>query len=312
MKQMIPILKVGQYTDSQGKQFSITPEMLKEIATCYQENSAPLVKGHPTSESPAVGWIHRLSVIGDKLYAAFTDVQEEFKEELKKNLFKNISASLFFPTSPSNPQQGKFCLRHVGALGASRPAIPNLGTLQDALSFSEHDELINFISSHKKSIGDECQKLIHRFQKLNEINNTNTILEELQHARKEIQELKDQLQRKYIEDQIQLLMIDKKLNTEHKDKITNIIMQLSEKGLPPQEIVASFSEFLDTTSTIMQSHRFEEYTHEDQTNSMDFSEYSNLENSAIFADEVDKLCHQGMARYDAYKQAKINLNKGGF
>ncbi|MGL5956421.1 MAG: hypothetical protein ACRC0X_07470, partial [Brevinema sp.] len=156
---MIPILKIGCYTDSKGKTLELTHHILQEIADCYPENSAPLIKGHPTSEDPAMGWVHQLKLIGDKLYASFSDINENFKRELKNKSFKNISASFFLPNSSSNPQRGKYCLRHVGALGATRPAIPNLGGLQDILSFSEEEENIVFFSEHTRFLENIIQKI---------------------------------------------------------------------------------------------------------------------------------------------------------
>lgn len=140
MPKFIPILRVGRYKDASGRNVDITPQVLKEIQESYQSGSAPLVKGHPNADAPSMGWIEKLKIQGNELLASFSEVSETFKEEVAQGLFKNISASFFFPLSDSNPQKGKYCLRHVGALGAARPAIPNLGTLQEALAFSESED----------------------------------------------------------------------------------------------------------------------------------------------------------------------------
>ncbi|MGL4676464.1 MAG: hypothetical protein ACRCWI_02205 [Brevinema sp.] len=153
---MIPILKVGRYKDASGRNYDITSQVLREIQESYTSKSAPLVKGHPTSEAPAMGWIDKLKVIGEELLASFSEVTKEFKKKVEQNSFRNVSASFFMPLSESNPQKGKYCLRHVGALGASRPAIPNLGTLQEALAFSEDEESISCyaeFSEQEESVG---------------------------------------------------------------------------------------------------------------------------------------------------------------
>lgn len=140
MKKFIPILKVGRFKDASGRNCDITPQVLTDIVDSYKTKTAPLVKGHPNNEAPAMGWIEKLKIQGEELLASFSEVSEEFKSEVAQGLFKNISASFFMPLSESNPSKGKYCLRHVGALGASRPAIPNLGTLQEALAFSELED----------------------------------------------------------------------------------------------------------------------------------------------------------------------------
>lgn len=137
MAKMIPILKVGRYKDSSGRSYDITPSMLKELAETYKPNTAPLVKGHPNNDEPALGWVDRVKADGDTLFASFSQVAESFKNEVAEGLFKNVSASFFLPFSDANPAKGRYALRHVGALGAARPAIPELGTLQEALAFAE-------------------------------------------------------------------------------------------------------------------------------------------------------------------------------
>ncbi len=132
MGKFIPILRVGRYKDASGRNCDITPQVLTDIVESYKSKSAPLVKGHPQSDAPAMGWIDKLKIVGNELQASFSDITEEFQHEVEQRSFKNISASFFMPLSDSNPSKGKHCLRHVGVLGASRPAIPNLGTLQEA------------------------------------------------------------------------------------------------------------------------------------------------------------------------------------
>jgi len=155
MARMIPILKVGRYKDASGRNYDITPQVLKELAETHIPNSAPLVKGHPTNDAPAMGWVEKLKIEGDKLLASFSRVSPEFAEEVEKNAFKNISASFFMPLSDSNPSKGKYCLRHIGALGASRPAIPELGTLQEALAFSEDEDSISCFSAYEDILPKE-------------------------------------------------------------------------------------------------------------------------------------------------------------
>lgn len=141
MAKMIPILKVGRYKDASGRSYDITPSMLKELAETYKPNTAPLVKGHPNNDEPALGWVDRVKADGDTLFASFSQVAESFK---------NVSASFFLPFSDANPAKGRYALRHVGALGAARPAIPELGTLRKAPTASSASPTGTITKKRKK------------------------------------------------------------------------------------------------------------------------------------------------------------------
>lgn len=150
MAKMIPILKVGRYKDASGRSYDITPSMLKELAETYKPNTAPLVKGHPNNDEPALGWVDRVKADGDTLFASFSQVAESFKNEVAEGLFKNVSASFFLPFSDANPAKGRYALRHVGALGAARPAIPELGTLRKAPTASSASPTGTITKKRKK------------------------------------------------------------------------------------------------------------------------------------------------------------------
>ena len=316
---MIPILKIGNYTDATGKKYQITSQILDEIVESYQPYSAPLVKGHPTNEDPAMGWIDKLKIIGDKLFASFIDISEDFKKEIKQNHFKNISASFFLPTAPSNPQQGKYCLRHVGALGAARPAIPNLGKLQTILSFSEeNNDVVAFFSEYPYSLRDKIQvfneqSLINK----NQGNRMNTKEQELyiqlQEALSEIIKLKEELKKKQIKKEIDLeiekIIVDKKISSEMAEQVRIKALKLSEKGINPQESVASFTDFIQDYYQPIYSHRFQDKVPTPEKGIANFSETTSIEESAVFADEVEKFYAEGLSRSDAYKQAKNILSK---
>ena len=316
---MIPILKIGNYTDATGKKYHITSQILDEIVGSYQSNSAPLVKGHPTNEAPAMGWIDKLKIIGDKLFASFINISEDFKKEIKQNHFKNISASFFLPNSSSNPQQGKYCLRHVGALGAARPAIPNLGKLQDSLSFSEENEdIIAFFSEHTYSLRDKIQvfkeqSLINKNQGNSMTTKEQKLYTQLQEALAEITKLKEELDKKKMEEEVNLeiekIITDKKISNEMAEQIRAKALKLSEKGISPQESVASFADFIQDYYQPIYSHRFHDQVPSPEKGIANFSETTSIEESAVFADEVERLYADGVSRSDAYRQAKNILSK---
>lgn len=121
------IFRTGTHTSNNGVTKSYSVSDLNAIVDSYnpQNLEAPLVLGHPKSNSPAFGWIETLRVVGDRLIAKAKDVVPEFLDAVKKGLFKKRSISL--------DKDGK--LRHVGFLGAAIPAVQGLADIQ----FSEDD-----------------------------------------------------------------------------------------------------------------------------------------------------------------------------
>ncbi|MGL5955287.1 MAG: hypothetical protein ACRC0X_01585, partial [Brevinema sp.] len=228
----------------------------------------------------------------------FSDINENFKRELKNKSFKNISASFFLPNSSSNPQRGKYCLRHVGALGATRPAIPNLGGLQDILSFSEEEENIVFFSEHTRFLENIIQK----------IKKSEDLHIQLQQAQEEIKYLKHQIKQRQLEDSIHQalnkIILEKNIDHKKAQQLKESVLKVSTNTLDPQELISEFAEFIPCKEEI-HTHRFDGQIPLDNDDVADFSE--NIENTALFADEVEKLCLSGIARNDAYKQAKINI-----
>ncbi len=121
------IFRTGTHTSNNGVTKSYSVSDLNSIVDSYNPHNleAPLVLGHPKSNSPAFGWIETLRVVGDRLIAKAKDVVPEFLDAVKKGLFKKRSVSL--------DKDGK--LRHVGFLGGSLPAVQGLADIQ----FSEDD-----------------------------------------------------------------------------------------------------------------------------------------------------------------------------
>lgn len=139
--QSLTILKVGCATDMHGQRYCFTANDLTATAAAYDPatHEAPLVLGHPAGDasSPAHGWIKRLTVdAAGALVATVEHVSDALKSLVRAGRFRNLSASFWPPTHPSNPTPGVYALRHVGALGASPPAIRGLSTLS-SLAFAE-------------------------------------------------------------------------------------------------------------------------------------------------------------------------------
>ena len=112
------IFKTGIHTDSNGNTRNWTIDDLKKIEENFKNknNDVPICIGHPKTNSPAYGWIDKLKLAGESLFAAYKNVQPEFKEAVQKGLFKTRSISL----TPD------LVLRHVAFLGGQAPAIKGL------------------------------------------------------------------------------------------------------------------------------------------------------------------------------------------
>lgn len=133
------IAKTGTYTDMHGKNYTFTVEDFNDIAANYEKASekAPLVVGHPNTDSPAFGWVGALRVTGDYLEASYEKVADTIKEAVNNGKYQYKSISLF-------PDLKR--LKHVGLLGAVAPAMSGLGEIKFGagesiiLSFAENIE----------------------------------------------------------------------------------------------------------------------------------------------------------------------------
>jgi hypothetical protein len=142
----IECFKTGRHTDSAGNSRDFTTEDLDSIVLSYsqrlQENPgslAPLVKGHPESDSPAIGWVESLARRGNFLIAKIRDITEDTALELKEKKFRNVSISLYSDMS----------LNHIGLLGAANPAVKGLKPIEFIA------EMPDFIAEMPDFISDE-------------------------------------------------------------------------------------------------------------------------------------------------------------
>ena len=129
----VDAFKSGKHTDSAGNVREWTPEDLQKIATTYNETKdrkAPVVLGHPTSDAPAYGWVDSVRVVGDKLQAKLTELNDGFVEALKAGAYKMRSISLY-------PNMN---VRHLGFLGAMQPAVAGLAPFK----FEENDSATTY------------------------------------------------------------------------------------------------------------------------------------------------------------------------
>ena len=147
----LEIFKTGTHTDSAGNTRHWSADTLHDIANSYNKETspAPVVVGHPKTDSPAYGWVESLKVKGDTLVATLSQMQDGFVKLLKEGVYKTRSAAFYSPDSANSPVKGKWYLRHLGFLGGAAPAIKGL----KPLNFSDDEDItvINFEEENNKA-----------------------------------------------------------------------------------------------------------------------------------------------------------------
>jgi hypothetical protein len=116
----------------------LTSAHIAEAASLYDADKAPapLVFGHPKDNSPALGLIKKARADGNKLFVTLANIADEVVQGVKEKRILGRSVAFWDPRHPSNPNPGKYSLRHLGLLGGQAPAIPGL----PALKFSADDD----------------------------------------------------------------------------------------------------------------------------------------------------------------------------
>lgn len=124
----IEVFRAGTFTDMSGNAQTVDEATLQDIAAGYDRDlaPAPVVIGHPQTDTPAFGWVESLFVQGGILKATLEDTVAEFADMVKAGRYRRVSISMFLPKSRANPKPGSFYLKHVGFLGATAPAVPGL------------------------------------------------------------------------------------------------------------------------------------------------------------------------------------------
>lgn len=120
----LEIARPGVFKDSGGREHVFTAQRLADMAAGYDpaQGEAPLVIGHPQTDGPAHGWIKSLKTQGGRLLANVAGLTDEIKEAVNNKRYRYLSMSL--------GPDGR--LRHVGLLGAARPAISGLAPVEFA------------------------------------------------------------------------------------------------------------------------------------------------------------------------------------
>ncbi len=168
----IEIFRTGTFTDANGAVETFTPETLDKIVQTYNEQVeadssllAPLVKGHPQTDSPAHGWVERLARRGNTLYAKLRSLSQEIIEDVKNAKFKKVSISLY----------PNLLLKHIGLLGAASPAVKGLKPVEfvdfeteRTFEFTSEDTPLNYseLRAELQNLAETNSQLSHQNQTL--------------------------------------------------------------------------------------------------------------------------------------------------
>jgi hypothetical protein len=120
-----PIFRAGEQTDSKGKTRKFTVADLQSIVGNHNaDDPSPLCVGHPELNDPAYGWTTALKEEDGTLFAKARPTVDEFAEAVEKELYPNRSISI----EPDD--KGGWKLRHIGFLGAKKPAVEGMARLK--------------------------------------------------------------------------------------------------------------------------------------------------------------------------------------
>lgn len=120
----IEVFRAGKHTDSAGQSHTWSRDDLDQIVSNFDAaQPAPLVIGHPKTDSPAWGWTASLKRVGGKLLAKFSQVPEQLVSAVRDGRYRNRSVKL------SHDGAKGWRLIHVGLLGAAPPAVEGLAPI---------------------------------------------------------------------------------------------------------------------------------------------------------------------------------------
>lgn len=122
--------------------FEFTQNDLRMMEAAFAEIGdnlrVPLKMGHNdkqpmTDGMPALGWVTKVWISGEKLMARFTDMPAIVYEAMKKKLYRNVSIELDMDVKYKE-KDFPFVLSAVALLGADIPAVNTLADLKHYLS----------------------------------------------------------------------------------------------------------------------------------------------------------------------------------
>ena len=301
------IFRTGTHTDSKGTSRNWTTDDLEKICENFESKNpdVPICCGHPKTNSPAYGWIEKLKVEGNKLYASFKDVQPEFKEAVKKGLFKTRSISLTKDLIP----------RHIAFLGAQAPAIKGMEAfcfseaIQDDINieFSEANDSDNnengksVITDPGEAAGTSASLLNNEGENMSEelqrqLTSTN---EELVTTKQELEKLRQEVLRKDFADFCDSAIKDGNILPAQRGDVLNLLFANTDTNInfddggtkPSNEVFKDFIKSLHQMD-------FQDTTNEDNlddSQNQDFSEFQASDWEAAIQEEIAKAEQKGQS-----------------
>jgi len=130
----IEVFKPGVFTPMVGDPIAFSAADLASLAQDYDHVNAPapIVVGHPRTDSPAYGWAKAFvwDENAQRLFAEPDQLLPAFEEAVRAGAYKKISLAFFKPEAPNNPKPGKWYPKHIGFLGGAAPAVPGLAPVE--------------------------------------------------------------------------------------------------------------------------------------------------------------------------------------
>jgi len=138
----IEIFSVGNWNDTE-----ITQTDLQAMVGAFEEHKEglrPYLKlGHDKKQKliqddgmPAVGWVERLYVSGQKLLADFSDIPKKIYDLIIAKAYRKVSSEVFFNIKIGEKQYPKM-LAGVALLGADTPGVMNLKDIMSMYASQE-------------------------------------------------------------------------------------------------------------------------------------------------------------------------------
>lgn len=140
----VDIFSVGKWNED-----TFTQKDLENMVKSFDETKQgvrPYIKlGHDKNQSlaqkdglPALGWIDRMYIKGDKLIADLVDIPKKVYDLIKIGAYKKVSCEMFFNVKIKD-KKFSHLITAVSLLGADTPAVMNLNDIH-ALYFEAEDK----------------------------------------------------------------------------------------------------------------------------------------------------------------------------
>jgi hypothetical protein len=159
--QWMEIFRAGDYG---AKGIYTDDDLEKMVANFNAEDQVPIVVGHPTTDSPAWGWISEVKRNANILMGKIGELHKDFAAALAEHKFKNRSVRIV--RTEAGPK-----LLHLGFLGAMLPQVEGL---KQTAQFAGSGECVDFeielpdASGRQDNLKEEDMEKEQQIKKLQE------------------------------------------------------------------------------------------------------------------------------------------------